>query len=496
MTLNETNNMKDYLGKFLFIASLILLGLMIFLIIQKPFLHIDEWFTKGLLTLSLRDMVHITAADVHPPLFYLTVWAPVKILNLLHIPFDKIFVMKIVSVIQYIILYIISFKKIRKDYGWLAGGLFAFMLIALCDFFTVFSIARMYPLGTLLLVCGYISAGEVLKESNLKNWVLLTVFAVLGAYTHYFVAVNFIVLYLILFLNYFLNNKSELKNWFKSAVFGILLFIPWVFVLYNQMAEVGGGYWIKGITLNNIIEFFSSVFTSSSDLMTQIVFAIIFLALFVYVLLQYKKSPKENEFILLGFLIFVGTILVGVVVSAIFKPILVVRYLLPAAAVVLLSISILITKFDFKKVIIPAVILLLLFGAFNVYSQIDEISHNHEKLVDSQAFLDSINNDHSVVVITSKVKLVHFYNELDKAIVYEDYTIDEREGARDWARIFDNKDYKYYVPVDTDYFNNKGKDVYIAYRDDGTKLDLPSGYSLKPVGRVENCQFSKLIHSK
>ena len=495
MNFNETDNLKDYLGKFLFVLSLILLGFMISLIILKPFLHIDEWFTKGLLTLPLRSMIHITAADVHPPLYYLTVWIPVKILNLLHIPFDKIFVMKMMSVLPCAMLILISFKKIRIDYGWLAGGLFAFTLLALCDFFTVFSIARMYPLGILLLVCGFISAGEILKDSNLRNWTLLTVFAVLGAYTHYFVAVNFIVLYLLLFLYFFVNMKYELKNWFKSAVFGILCFIPWIFVLSKQMTEVGGNYWIGDLTFNNILEFFSSAFTASTDFMIQLVFTLIFLALFIFVVIQYKKSPTENDFILLGFLIFIGTILVGIIVSLLFRPILVVRYLIPATAVVLLSFSILISKLDIK-IIIPVVVVLLLFGAVNIYGQVVEISQNHEKLVENQAFLESINNYDSVVVITSQVKLVHFYNELNKAIVYEDYTLDEREGARDWARIFDNKEYKYYLPVDTDWFNNRGKTVYIAYRDDGTQQELPSNYHLEPVGRVENSQFSKLIHTK
>ncbi len=110
-----------------------------------------------------------------------------------------------------------------------------------------------------------------------------------------------------------------------------------------------------------------------------------------------------------------------------------------------------------------------------------------------QAFLDSINNNDSVVVICSKVKLVHFYNELKNAIVYEDYTIDKHESARDWARIYDNKDSKFTIPTDINHYKNKT--IYIVYHDDGHKMKLPSGYSLKPVGRVENSQFSKLVHS-
>ena len=497
LNLNQTDIQKEYLGKFLFILSLFLLGLMIFLIIQKPFLHIDEWFTQGLITLSFGDMVHITATDVHPPFYYATVWVPVKILNSLHIPFSKIFVMKMMSVLPCAILLAISFTKIRKDYGWFTAGFFSFTLLAMSNFFTTFSIARMYPLGILLLVCGFIAAGEILKNSKPKYWIMLTIFTVLGAYTQYYLAFNFIILYALLFLYILIKDKSELRNWLSSTVFIIISYIPWTFVLYRQLTSVQGGgvLSITEITFNTFLASFSSVFSTSQDILPQIISAIVIIALFILVLKKYKESPDKNEFILLGFLIFIGTILCAATISVLFKPILLVRYLLPAAAVVLLSTSILISRLDFRRIIVPVVIVLLLFGAVNLYGQIDEISKNHEKLVDNQKFLDSINNDNSVVIVTSKVKLIHFYNQLKNANVYQDYTIDNREGARDYARILDGKEYKFFVPVDTDYFNNQGKNVYIAYRDDGSKLELPPGYSLEPVGRVENTQFSKLVHS-
>ena len=492
MNLNQTDIYRDYLGKFLFILSLLILGLMVFLIIQKPFLHIDEWFTKGLMTLSFRDMVHITAGDVHPPLYYATVWVPAKILNLLHIKFDKIIVMKMMSVLAYVILCIISYTKIRKDYGWLACGLFTFTLIAMSSFFTVFSIARMYPLGILLLTCGFLAAGDILKEPKLKSWIILTVTAIMGAYTHYFVAFSFIVLYLLLLVHIMLNNKTQLKNWISSAVYGIICFVPWMFVLYNQAIEDQSGNWSNSISVNAIVEFFSSVFSGSSDTMIQLIGVVIFLVVLGYVLIQYRKSPKENEFILMGFLVLIGTVLSGIIAAVLFRT-TADRYLMPAIAVLWLSISILISRLDLKKVIIPVVIVLLLFGAVNLYGQIDEISKNHDQLVKDQELLKSINNNDSVVMINSKVKFVHFYNDLKNATVYEGYSVDHREGARDWARIFDNKTSKFLIPDDVDHYKNKT--IYIVYRDGDTNLKLPSKYSLEPVGKIENCQFSKLVRS-
>ena len=86
---NESEKYKEYIGKSLFVLSLFLLGLMIFLIVQKPFLHIDEWFTRGLMYISFKEMVHVTAIDVHPPLYYAIALIPVYLFNKMDLIEDK-----------------------------------------------------------------------------------------------------------------------------------------------------------------------------------------------------------------------------------------------------------------------------------------------------------------------------------------------------------------------------------------------------------------------
>ena len=66
-----------------------------------------------------------------------------------------------------------------------------------------------------------------LKENNIKYWILLSICAVLGAYTHYFVAIAFVAMYIILFVSQILlnkeNKKDSIKNWLISVVVGIIL---------------------------------------------------------------------------------------------------------------------------------------------------------------------------------------------------------------------------------------------------------------------------------
>ena len=489
---NQYDKYKDYIGKSLFVLSLFVLALMIFLIIQKPFLHIDEWFTRGLLNISFKEMVSVTAGDVHPPLYYAIALVPVYLLEWLHIPYDMIFVMKMVSVAAYVLLFAVSITKIREDYGWLAGGLFALTLLTMSNFFTMFSIARMYPWGMFFLVMAFLFAIETLKDPKLKNWILLAFFSVCGAYTHYFVAVSLILIYVLLLVHYLLKDKTQIKNWFISTVLGIICYAPWLIVLYRQMKTVKGSYWIEGITIEKFLEFFATTFvTENQDLIINVIFAAVFLVIFIFVVLSYKKSQEDSDFVLFGFLVFIATILFGVIVSAAYKPILVVRYLAPATGLLWLCISIFISKFDLKKVIIPVVVLILLFGAVNLYGQVDQISKNHDDLVKSQEFLESINNNDSVVIIDGMVKYIHFHDQLNKSKVFGDFSVGERKEAKGYTKFYDDEKYRFLIPDDFKKYSNKT--IYIAKRP-GSTWKMPSNVTMSKVGQIENCKFYKLTY--
>ena len=58
---------KEFIGKLFYIFSFLFFGFMVYLIITKPFVFNDDWFTVGLTYLPLSDSIKITAADVHPP---------------------------------------------------------------------------------------------------------------------------------------------------------------------------------------------------------------------------------------------------------------------------------------------------------------------------------------------------------------------------------------------------------------------------------------------
>ena len=62
---------KDIIGKFFFTLSFIILIYMLVTPLDHLILHVDEYFTLTLINFDVSEMIRLTAADVHPPLYYL-----------------------------------------------------------------------------------------------------------------------------------------------------------------------------------------------------------------------------------------------------------------------------------------------------------------------------------------------------------------------------------------------------------------------------------------
>ena len=324
---------KDNLGKVLFALSVLIFGLMIFTPLNSVFIHADEFFTLFVVKFPVTDIINVNIHDVHPPLYYLIVKAIAKLLGVLNVSFSSLFLIKIISIISYGLILLFSALKLRDDYGWLSVGIFTFALGCLSQFFMHFILGRMYALGIVFLLLSFYFMKNILKDSDTRSWVFFTVFSVLGAYTHYFVAISSVVMYMMLLI-YLILNKQSLKKWFISVLAGIVMYLPWIYALVKQLTKVHNSYWIKDLTVKSFIKCLGYFSTNSDAIIIQLI-AIFALIFFIVVLFKNSDNilDSENYYLLSGIGVFVGTLAVGSILSLVFKPILVARYLLPASAV-------------------------------------------------------------------------------------------------------------------------------------------------------------------
>ncbi len=371
---------KDKLGKILFISSIIILFYVSYIGFTKLGMWNDEIYSLGIVKSSFSDFIKFTFLDVHPPLYYLIY----KVFCKIFIGVNPIIVGKFTSLLPFYLILILAATKVRKNWGYLTGGLFAFCIVTMPQLMNFAVELRMYSWGLFFVTASFIYAYEITNNSNLKNWTILTLLTIASAYTHYFSAVASFVIYLFLLAHLIKNNKEQLKKYFASVIIAVLSFAPWLIILKQQVATVSSNYWIAPITLNRIIGYVFFVFSPDNQVIdaNQIAsFSILGLLLLIGVIVLLIKSDKKD---MCGILIAICVPVIGIILSLIIRPVFHPRYLIPVLGCLWLGISILLSKnFNNKKIFIPIFVVILLVasvGCINfTQNQInDQISDNNK----------------------------------------------------------------------------------------------------------------------
>lgn len=473
-------NYKDILGKLLLVLSCIFFIYMILSPFNNLVFQMDENFTIFLLKFPLIDMIHMTGADVHPPLYYMICKGVLKILYLINFQFNIIHVLRLVSITPYFLILIISYLKFKKDYGWFVAGLFPFLLVLMSEFFMYFLNIRMYSWGLLFILLSFICFKEIITNFNKKYWVLFTLFSVLGSYTHYYVAISTFLIYLFLLFYLIKNNRSEIKFFILSVISAIIFYLPWVVILLEQLKKVHESFWIPEVDLNLIIHCFSYFGPQMQDLSLHYLLICILIIFFVIFIHQSKGLNKEdNWYIICGFGVFIGTIFLGVSLSIIYKPILILRYLIPSVAIFWLAVSILINKIQNNKLLIVSLILvglLCISGIVNIIDTNDNLINWGNEL---KNVLDELNSDDSVVILSNPTSLAYFSPFLSESDIYilnfENYLTEDSNKIH---KIYDFKELSI-NDIQKLMENSNSKHIYLieAY----SKLDINDSYRNNPM---------------
>ena len=413
----EITSKRDIFGMIFFALSVIMLGYMFLTPLNHYIMHIDEYFSMSLTTLPLWDIINVTSWDVHPPLYYILGKIAVKIGGA--IGMEPIHSLRILSVIPYIIIMAISATKIRKDYGLLSAGLFTFALAVMSEFFAHFLIARMYAWAILFTLIAFISFTEIIKNNDKKAWIILSVFSALCAYTHYFAAISAACIYLILLAYIMKFEKDELRMWVISAIAAAVLYIPWMPSLLRQLTQVHGSYWIPQVNSNVFINALGYYAYANDVIICLVATIILIVLLYIYTKDSEGIDEKERFLVLSGAGVYLGTILLSIIISVVFKPILMVRYLLPATAVMWLAISIIFAKIKNRRMFMISaalIAILLVVGIATTVATNDEMYKNG---VQQKEILDNITNDpNSMLIIPSQNMIMYFFDYAGQSDTY------------------------------------------------------------------------------
>lgn len=433
-------NNKDLLGIFFLVLSVLFLGYLLVTPLNHLVCQIDEYFTRTILLLPVSDIITVTAGDVHPPLYYLMGKAVAELSKVLGV--DLLYSLKLLSIAAYVLILGISVTKIRKDYGLFTAGLFPFAIAIMNEFSKYVLIGRMYCWVVLFVLIIFLAFRNIINnKSDIKSWIIMALFTIVAAYTHYFAAMTAACIYLVLLIYLIKNNKEHIKYWLISVAVIVVSYLPWVPHLLSQMAHVHNGYWIPEITWESALLFYGYYGYNENVLIAILSLVILAAIIFMYMKEKSSFEKTDQNLILSGIAVYLGTITLGVLISFLFKPILDGRYLMAASSVLWLTIAIIISKLENKKMFylsLALVAILLISGVANTVNTYDE---NYQKAIIQENYFNNITSDNnSVLIISTTNDSTYFLSYSDRVDLYI-LNVSEVFGL-DMERIHQTFDFK------------------------------------------------------
>ncbi len=337
---------------------------------------VDEAFTTNLVQHPLSEILQTTAADVHPPLYYLFVKTGYMIFG------NQGWMFHLISLIPCAIILVFALTTVWKKFGKEAAVILI-TLAGLSNNAVIYNMeVRMYSWTALFVLLSFYELYNILTEGKNKNYILFALSSLAAAYTHYYGLVSVAFFYLsILILA--LRKKLELKKVLLTCLATIAAYLPWFFVLLNTFVSSIDTFWLKdsptfGDTMNYL---FSNQFGKK-------LWAVILLGIFIAFLyesgiveIRKKEDGKFNvsvtfqkirfshilTWIIAGIASIVGTVGVGILVSKLLRPFFIVRYAYPVSIIAWLLLGITISRLKGKKLYTVLIVAYMLFVSIPAY---------------------------------------------------------------------------------------------------------------------------------
>ncbi len=350
---------RDIAGFLLLGLSLIMLGKSVMLCFSNDIWY-DELFTVGLAEHSYGELVRLTAADVHPPLYYCIVKLFADLCKLIAPGAGTIVLAKIVSVLPYFILLIYVAAFIRKRFGMFTGGLFLFCVTAMPQLSAYTVEMRMYGWALLFVTAAFLHGYALTFEGSYLHGAAFVLYGLAAAYIQYFACVAVVMVYLCLLLAFWFLDRRRIREWLFYAAVSVIGYVPWLFALAGQLEAVSENYWILPLTwrsLGGCVKFLMKPAFADERVNTvlAVVLFVAYLGLWCQWALKLFHKGRENDKICVntikrecrknlvdeatvrfwlataGVGVLAGLVAFGFAASFLIRPIFVYRYMIPAA---------------------------------------------------------------------------------------------------------------------------------------------------------------------
>lgn len=336
----EKQNNRTIFSKENALFFLLLVGGFIFYLqgITHENLWYDESYTAALLKHSWGEIIRITGADCHPPLYYLLLKAAILIFG------ESVFLLRVFSAIGVIGLAALGLGPVRRITDNRTGLFYTLLVIITPTVLYMGQEARMYTWSALFVtgsaLYGYLASCQGKKG----DWIKFCIFSIAAAYTHYYALLAVGIINFLLLIFTLIKNRDKTKKVLICLAIQVLSYLPWTLILVDQINTVSANFWIGPFSRD---EFWKILLYPLWIKEKPVYFVIILFIVFSLVYALYKKI-KSAWLILLSFAVYLLTIAAGIAATYLIRPVLIDRYTFPVIGLLMLAVAFAIAQVKIK----------------------------------------------------------------------------------------------------------------------------------------------------
>ncbi len=387
----------------------------------------DEAYTIRLSQMDFTEMLKETAADVHPPLYYLIVQIFCKLLGYSGVVYH------LASFVPYVIGIIVALTVIWKRFGMEASVLFI-LLSSLLETAVTYNVeVRMYSWGALFLMLSFLELYRIFTTNETRDYVCFVVFSLACAYSHYYCLISVAFFYIVLIGLALVKREAYFKRTLIACLVTVAAYLPWLIALVQTLQRTMGDFWMLYIPyLKDCIGY---MFSGS---LQYVLFAVMLMAVAFTAWYQQGDWGKVL-WLAAGLCSIFGTILVGNIVSKVFRPVIIVRYLYPVSMIAWVLLAVGIASLKRKRVYCAVISLALLVTCIPQYINTYQADRQqNELLTETLKATEDINGKDSVILTNLEyldwTVLDYYYPETEH-VLFTDSIPALEDGTTYWLML-------------------------------------------------------------
>ena len=424
----NTGSHVDYLRLAVILFAAFLVALNFVRIFDSNFWG-DEAFTIRLSQMNVSAMLEATAEDVHPPLYYGIVQIFCAVFG-----YEGV-VYHLASLVPYVLVVVLALTVIWKQFGAEASVILV-ILSSLLETSVTYNVeVRMYSWGSLFLLASFLALYRIFTVNDTRSYVWFVVSSLAGAYTHYYCLVSVAFFYVVLIGAALIKRREYFKKTAIACVVTVAVYLPWLLVLLQTFKRTMGDFWMTNIPyLKDCFAYFFS------GRLEYVLFAIM-LAAVAFAAWYRKMDLAWVMWLAAGLGSIFGTILVGNLVSRLFRPVFIVRYLYPVAMIAWVLLAVGLASLKRKRIYCAVISIALLITCIPQYiSTYQADRQQNELLAETLKATEDISGEDSVILTNLEyldwTVLDYYYPETEH-VLFTDSIPTLEDGSTYWLMLPD-----------------------------------------------------------